>query len=130
MNIFSIFEMNNLFVNVLDLITKFLQEESAFYSLENIMNKSKFVFTGVLLKENSGVSAICPDVDVATEGETKTEAKENLIEAVSLYIESAFENNIPILRPIPLEENPLVTDKGNVLEKFNIKIDFKVKTYA
>jgi predicted RNase H-like HicB family nuclease len=94
------------------------------------MEQSKFVFTGVLLKENSSISALCLEVDVATEGETIQEAKNNLIEAVSLYIESAVENNLPVLRPVPEEENPLLQNHKKILEKFTLKINFTVYAHA
>ncbi len=94
------------------------------------MEQSKFVFTGVLLKENPSISAICLELDVATEGETTLEAKNNLIEAVSLYIETAVENNLPILRPISEEDNPLLRNQDKILEKFMLKINFTVNAYA
>ena len=97
------------------------------------MELSKFVFTGVLLKEseNDGsISAICLELDVASEGETAEEAKNNLFEAVSLYIESAIENNLPVLRPIPEEENPIKIIPEKIVEKFPLKINFSVQAYA
>lgn len=94
------------------------------------MEQSKFVFTGVLIKENNGISALCLELDVASEGESVSEAKKNLFEAVSLYIESAVENNLPILRPVPEQDNPLKTNPDKILEKFSLKINFTVHTYA
>jgi len=94
------------------------------------MEQSKFVFTGVLIKENNGISALCLELDVASEGESVSEAKKNLFEAVSLYIESAVENNLPILRPVPEQDNPLKTNPDKILEKFSLKINFTVNTYA
>lgn len=94
------------------------------------MESTKFVFTGVLLKENSSISALCPELDVASEGATIPEAKANLMEAVSLYIESAIENNLPVLRQVPEEENPLKQYPEKIIEKFPLKINFSVKVYA
>ena len=94
------------------------------------MNTSIFVFTGILLKEKSSISAMCLDVDVATEGTSIDEAKNNLFEAVSLYIESAIENNLPILRPVPSEDNPLINTPNNVIETFTLKINLEVRAYA
>ena len=94
------------------------------------MNKSKFIFTGVLLKENSSISGLCLEVDIATEGDSIAEAKNNLIEAVSLYIETAIENNLPILRAVPEKDNPMIISPQNVLEEFSLKIDFRVHAYA
>jgi predicted RNase H-like HicB family nuclease len=94
------------------------------------MESTKFVFTGVLLKENSSISTLCPELDVASEGDTIPEAKANLMEAVSLYIESAIENNLPVLRQVPEEENPLKQYPEKIIEKFPLKINFSVKAYA
>ena len=94
------------------------------------MEETKFIFTGLLLKENSSISALCLEVDVGTEGKTLAEAKKNLIEAVTLYIESAVENNLPILRPVPEEDNPVLKSPKKVLEKFQLKINFSVLAHA
>lgn len=94
------------------------------------MEEAKFIFTGLLLKENSSISALCLEVDVATEGKTLAEAKKNLMEAVTLYIESAVESNLPILRPVPEEDNPLMKSPNKILEKFKLKINFSVLAHA
>lgn len=94
------------------------------------MEPSKFVFTGILVKDNVSISALCLELDVASEGETASEARNNLIEAVSLYIESAVENNLPVLRPVSEEDNPLLNNSHEVIEKFLLKINFTVKAYA
>lgn len=94
------------------------------------MENSKFVFTCVLLQDESSISALCLEVDIASEGNTVAEAKNNLMEAVSLYIESAIENNLPILRPVPEEANPITQVPDKVIEKFPLKINFSVQAYA
>ncbi len=94
------------------------------------MNTSIFVFTGILLKEKSSICALCIEVDVATEGVSIDEAKNNLLEAVSLYIETAIESNLPILRPVPSEDNPLINTPNKVVETFTFKINFEVRAYA
>ncbi|GIK60121.1 MAG: hypothetical protein HND39_10425 [Ignavibacteriota bacterium] len=94
------------------------------------MEKSKFVFTGIVLKDGSAFSSLCIEVDVASEGKNIAEAKKNLFEAVSLYIESAIENNLPVLRPVPIEGNPLSQSPEKIVEKFPLKINFSVKAYA
>ncbi len=43
------------------------------------MENSKFVFTGLLLKEESSISALCLEVDVSSEGDNISEAKNNLV---------------------------------------------------
>ena len=94
------------------------------------MEQSKFIFTGILLEDDPSISALCLEVDVASDGETIEEAKKNLIEAVSLYIESAVENNLPVLRPVSKDENPLLIEPDKVIEKFMLKINFIVSAYA
>lgn len=97
------------------------------------MEPSKLIFTGILFKdskEDQSISALCLELDVASEGETAQEAKANLIEAVTLYIETAVENNLPILRPVPEDENPLIKDSSNIIEKFDLKIRFSVHAHA
>jgi len=94
------------------------------------MDKSSLVFTGILIKEEEGYSALCLEVDVASQGETLEEAKKNLMEAVTLYLENAIESNLPIIRPVPEEENPLRVDPARVVEVFKINIDIQIKAYV
>jgi len=94
------------------------------------MDSSQLVFTGVVVKEEDGFSALCVDLDVASQGQTMDEAKRNIFEAVTLYIESALENNLPIIRPIPAEENPLTARKKDTVEIFNIKVNLQVHAHA
>jgi predicted RNase H-like HicB family nuclease len=46
-------------------------------------------FTAVLEKENDMYVALCPELDVASQGKTVEEATANLKEAVELFLESA-----------------------------------------
>jgi predicted RNase H-like HicB family nuclease len=94
------------------------------------MDKNMFVFTGVIIKEPEGFSSLCLEVDVASQGETIEEAKNNLLEAVTLYLESAIESNLVILRPVPEDENPVKVRPNDVVETFKMNIDFEVKVYA
>jgi len=45
--------------------------------------------TAILTRENDGFVAFCPEVDVASQGDTVEEAKRNLQEAVELFFECA-----------------------------------------
>jgi predicted RNase H-like HicB family nuclease len=49
----------------------------------------KFQFTAVIEKEGNGYVSLCPELDVASQGETIEEATSNLKEAVELFFESA-----------------------------------------
>jgi len=43
----------------------------------------------MIYRENGGFVSICPELDVASQGDTVEEASANLREAVELFIESA-----------------------------------------
>ena len=45
--------------------------------------------TALLIREDEGFVAICPEVDVASQGDSVEEAKKNLREAVELFFEYA-----------------------------------------
>lgn len=49
----------------------------------------KFQFTAVIEKEGDGYVSLCPELDIASQGETVEEASANLKEAVELFFESA-----------------------------------------
>ncbi|NIA28766.1 MAG: type II toxin-antitoxin system HicB family antitoxin [Actinobacteria bacterium] len=46
-------------------------------------------FTGIIEKENEGYVSICPELDIASQGDTVEEARNNLIEALELFFETA-----------------------------------------
>ena len=50
--------------------------------------------TAIIEKEDGGYVALCPEVDVASEGETIDEARNNLKEALELFFESASPEEI------------------------------------
>ncbi|MCA6378493.1 MAG: type II toxin-antitoxin system HicB family antitoxin [Cytophagales bacterium] len=52
------------------------------------MNK-KFQFTAVIEKEGDGYVSFCPELDIASQGNTIEEASTNLKEAVELFFETA-----------------------------------------
>ena len=51
-------------------------------------------FTAILHKEEDMYVALCPELDIASQGYTIEEAKENLKEAVSLFFECASKEEI------------------------------------
>jgi predicted RNase H-like HicB family nuclease len=51
-------------------------------------------FTAVIEREGDGYISFCPEVDVASQGNTVQEASENLREAVELFFESAPQDEI------------------------------------
>jgi len=50
--------------------------------------------TAIIEREGDGFVALCPELDVASQGDTLTEAKENLAEAVGLFLEVADPSEI------------------------------------
>jgi predicted RNase H-like HicB family nuclease len=51
-------------------------------------------FTAILEKEGAGYVALCPELDVASQGDTVEQAMANLREAVDLFLECASETEI------------------------------------
>ncbi len=45
--------------------------------------------TAIIEREGDGYVSLCPDLDVASQGDTIEEARKNLQEAVELFLESA-----------------------------------------
>lgn len=50
--------------------------------------------TAIIEKEDSGYVSFCPELDIASQGDTIQEAKENLKEALSLFFECASKSEI------------------------------------
>ena len=45
--------------------------------------------TAILTREGDGYAALCPELDVASQGDSIEEARANLIEALELFFETA-----------------------------------------
>lgn len=56
--------------------------------------KRNLEFTAVIEKEENIYVSLCPELDIASQGETPEEAKSNLIEAIELFFEAASESEI------------------------------------
>ncbi len=89
-----------------------------------------FTFNSVVLREGAGYTSLCLDLDVASQGETIRQAKEALSEAVTLYLETALENNLPWLRPVPPSEDPRFVAPEQVVQEFPLRIGVAVYAYA
>jgi predicted RNase H-like HicB family nuclease len=46
-------------------------------------------FTAIIEREGDGYVALCPELDIASQGDTINEAKDNLQEAIELFFEVA-----------------------------------------
>ena len=50
--------------------------------------------TAIVEREGDGYVALCPEVDVASQGESVTQARRNLEEALALFFETASREEI------------------------------------
>ena len=51
-------------------------------------------FTAIIERENEGFVALCPELDIASQGDTIEEARANLQEALELFLETASPEEI------------------------------------
>ena len=51
-------------------------------------------FTAIIEKEGDGYVSLCPEIDVASQGNTIEEARNHLQEAIELFFEYASEEEI------------------------------------
>ena len=56
--------------------------------------KSNYELTAIIEKENDGYVSLCPELDVASQGDTIEEARANLIEALELFFETASSEEV------------------------------------
>ena len=50
--------------------------------------------TAIIQREDDGYVALCPEVDVVSQGDTVAEARDNLEEALTLFFETASAEEI------------------------------------
>jgi len=46
-------------------------------------------FTAIIERDGDGFTSLCPQLDIASQGDTAEEARTNLIEALELFFEAA-----------------------------------------
>ena len=46
-------------------------------------------FTAIIEREDDGYVSLCPELDIASQGLTREEAQQNLVEAIELFLEVA-----------------------------------------
>lgn len=51
--------------------------------------KSTQQFTAIIEREGDGYLSLCPELDIASQGDNIEEARRNLIEALELFFETA-----------------------------------------
>ena len=50
--------------------------------------------TALIEREGDGYVALCPELDIASQGDTVEQARENLLEALKLFFETASASEI------------------------------------
>ncbi len=60
----------------------------AFFYFYKMKNSKEL--TAIIEREGTSYVSLCPEVDVASQGDTVEEARANLIEALELFFEAAF----------------------------------------
>ena len=50
--------------------------------------------TAIIEREDDGYVSLCPDLDIASQGDTIEEARANLIEALTLFFEEAPQEEV------------------------------------
>lgn len=53
-------------------------------------------FTAIIEKEEDGYVSLCPELDIASQGDSIEEAKNNLQEAIELFFEFASDDEITL----------------------------------
>ena len=56
--------------------------------------KSAQRLTAIIEREDDGFVALCPELDIASEGESIEAARSNLIEALTLFFETASPSEV------------------------------------
>ena len=51
-------------------------------------------FTAIIEREGNGYVSLCPELDIASQGNSVEEARNNLAEALALFFEHASESEI------------------------------------
>ena len=69
-------------------------------------------FTALVQREDDGWVALCPELDVASQGDTIQQARANLREAVELFLESAGEAELQQRLHAETYLSPLEVDVG------------------
>jgi predicted RNase H-like HicB family nuclease len=56
---------------------------------DTIRTMKKTQLTAIIEREDDAYVALCPELDIASQGETVEKARDNLVEALELFFESA-----------------------------------------
>ncbi len=70
--------------------------------------------TATILRETDGYVSLCSELDIASQGDTVEEARENLREAVELFFETAHPNEIAQRLSSEIYITPLEVEVGQI----------------
>jgi len=56
--------------------------------------KTNKQFTAIIEREGDGYVSLCPELDIASQGSTVEEARQNLLKALELFFEHASKSEI------------------------------------
>jgi predicted RNase H-like HicB family nuclease len=56
--------------------------------------KRQHTFMAIIEHEGDGYTALCPELDIASQGDSVEQARKNLIEAIELFFETASDTEI------------------------------------
>ena len=80
-------------------------------------------FDCVLIRDGSGYSALCLNVNVSSRGETPAKTKRALKDAVDEYLVDAAKNNRTYVRPVPKTEDPRTRNPELIVTNYKIGVD-------
>ena len=87
-------------------------------------------FDCIVVHEGKSYSALCLDLDVASQDVSPAKAKRALKEAVELYLDGAIESGRSYLRPIPKTEDPRTRHPETIVETFTLGVDLRIRVHA
>ena len=65
--------------------------------------KKQHAFTAIIEREKDGYTALCPELDIASQGDSVEEARKNLVEAIELFFEAPSQKASSSLPFFPME---------------------------
>lgn len=68
--------------------------------------------TAIIEREGDGYVSLCPDLDIASQGDTIEEARRNLVEAVELFLETASPSEVQERFPSEVYVTPIEVSFG------------------
>ncbi|MEG3892190.1 type II toxin-antitoxin system HicB family antitoxin [Microcoleus sp. Z1_A1] len=77
--------------------------------------KSTQQLTAIIERDGDGYVSLCPELDIASQGDNIEAARQNLIEALELFFETADSSEVQNRLHSALSTNPTQPEVANVL---------------